>query len=64
MNWKRFGKAAVGVLGVLAGALNYALPVVPDKWKPLATAALGLLAAYGIYQVPYVAAASAVKAKA
>ena len=47
----QYAKFIVAALGVLAQLLNYALPLIPDKYKAVASLLLGALAALGVYQV-------------
>lgn len=52
MNLTRYAKFGMAFLGALAVTLNYALPLLPERYKMVATLALVFLAALGVYAVP------------
>lgn len=51
---KRLAKGATGALG--AGGSAVALGLVPSPWNIVISAVIAVATAFGVYQVPYVAA--------
>lgn len=48
----RYAKFGIALLGAAIVTLNYALPLLPDKYKVPATIALVFLTALGVYAFP------------